>query len=66
MFKEAELALKSVFNENDLKKFLEDKEVEREEKLSELTDLVTGVRLFNKDCNKGGVGIEERKLTHST
>lgn len=62
MYKEAEVALKSVFDESDFKEFLEYNEVDRQEKLSELTELVTGVRLFNKDCNKGGVGIEERKL----
>lgn len=31
----------------------------RKDQLIELTKLVTGIRLFNRDCKKGGEGIED-------
>lgn len=32
------------------------------DQLNELTKLVTGIRLFNRDCKKGGEGIEDCKV----
>lgn len=35
---------------------------DKERQLIELTHIVTGIRLFNKECGKGGEGIDDRKL----
>ena len=32
---------------------------DKERQLVELTQIVTGVRLFNKECGKGGEGIDD-------
>ena len=32
---------------------------EKETQLKELTSIVTGIRLFNRDCGKGGQGIDD-------
>ena len=32
---------------------------EKEVQLKELTSIVTGIRLFNRDCGKGGQGIDD-------
>jgi hypothetical protein len=34
---------------------------DKERQLTELTQIVTGVRLFNKECGKGGEGIDDCK-----
>jgi hypothetical protein len=34
---------------------------DKERQLIELTQIVTGVRLFNKECGKGGEGIDDCK-----
>jgi len=41
---------------------------DKERQLQELTMIVTGIRLFNKECGKGGEGIDDCKLafTYST
>ena len=36
--------------------------VDKEKQLRELTNIVTGIRLFNRDCGKGGEGIDNCKL----
>ncbi len=35
--------------------------LDKEKQLRELTSIVTGIRLFNKDCGKGGAGIDDRE-----
>lgn len=32
---------------------------EKEVQLKELTSIVTGIRLFNRECGKGGQGIDD-------
>ncbi|KAF5288636.1 hypothetical protein FQA39_LY15331 [Lamprigera yunnana] len=59
VYKEAEAALRSIFTENDLIEFTKEIPDNKELQILELTDLVTGIRLFNRDCKKGGVGIED-------
>ncbi|XP_046973172.1 cilia- and flagella-associated protein 206-like [Vanessa cardui] len=57
--KEGVAALESVFSLEDLKIFIA---LPRSEKMAQLTDLVqiaSGVRLFNRDCKKGGEGIPD-------
>lgn len=34
---------------------------DKEQQITELTQITTGIRLFNRDCQKGGEGIEDRK-----
>lgn len=58
-------ALQSVFPQSELATFMSLTKADKEQQLSELTMIVTGIRLFNKDCRKGGEGIEDRKDTIS-
>lgn len=52
-------ALQSVFPQPELGAFLAMGRPEKEKHLQELTAIVTGIRLFNKDCSKGGEGIDD-------
>lgn len=36
---------------------------DKERQLIELALIVTGIRLFNRDCGKGGEGIDDSKFT---
>lgn len=36
---------------------------DKERQLVELSLIVTGIRLFNKECGKGGEGIDDCKFT---
>lgn len=38
---------------------------DKERQLQELTMIVTGIRLFNKECGKGGEGIDDRKYNEA-
>lgn len=55
-------ALQSVFPQTELGTFMALTKVDKEKQLKELTNIVTGIRLFNRDCNKGGEGIDNCKL----
>lgn len=57
--REASAALHSVFPPAELGNFLALKPDEKRQQLGELADIVAGVRLFNRDAGKGGVGIED-------
>ncbi|KAM3957254.1 cilia- and flagella-associated protein 206 [Aphomia sociella] len=57
--KEGMAALESVFTMDDLRVFVALPRAEKMAQLSELVDLVSGVRLFNRDCKKGGEGIPD-------
>lgn len=63
VFKEAKAALISILDQEELKKFILLPKFSKIENLSEFTKLVTGIRLFNKDCGKGGDGMENCKTT---
>ncbi|XP_029079153.1 cilia- and flagella-associated protein 206 isoform X4 [Monodon monoceros] len=52
-------ALQSVFPQAELGTFLTLSKKDRERQLKELTMIVTGIRLFNRDCGKGGEGIDD-------
>ena len=54
-------ALESVFPQTELITFIPATRVEKEEKLNGLTQLVTGIRLFNKQLGKGGETIDNCK-----
>ncbi|XP_006902101.1 PREDICTED: UPF0704 protein C6orf165 homolog [Elephantulus edwardii] len=51
-------ALQSVFPQAELGMFLTLSKKDKECQLKELTMIVTGIRLFNRDCGKGGEGID--------
>uniref|UniRef100_H3A6H3 Cilia- and flagella-associated protein 206 n=1 Tax=Latimeria chalumnae TaxID=7897 RepID=H3A6H3_LATCH len=51
-------ALQSVFPQTELGTFLSLNKKNKEHQLKELTMIVTGIRLFNRDCGKGGEGID--------
>lgn len=57
----ASAALQSVFPQAELATFLTLSKKDKERQLKELTMIVTGIRLFNRDCGKGGEGIDDCK-----
>ena len=56
--REATAALQSVFPQTELGNFLTLSKRDKDRQLIELTQIVTGIRLFNKECGKGGEGID--------
>lgn len=61
MYQDALAAFKSVVDEEEVKAFMALFPNDRENRIDQLTKIVSGIRLFNKDCNMGGVGISDRK-----
>ncbi|XP_030868268.2 cilia- and flagella-associated protein 206 isoform X1 [Gorilla gorilla gorilla] len=57
--REVTAALQSVFPQAELGTFLTLSKKDKERQLKELTMIVTGIRLFNRDCGKGGEGIDD-------
>ncbi|XP_048001594.1 cilia- and flagella-associated protein 206-like [Leguminivora glycinivorella] len=57
--KEGMAALESVFSIEDLQLFVALPRTEKKEQLTELLAIVSGVRLFNRDCKKGGDQIPD-------
>ncbi|XP_064396896.1 cilia- and flagella-associated protein 206-like isoform X2 [Halichondria panicea] len=57
--REATAALQSVFPQAELGTFMALSKLDKEKQLRELTSIVTGIRLFNKECGKGGAGIDD-------
>ncbi|XP_059501261.1 cilia- and flagella-associated protein 206 isoform X2 [Stegostoma tigrinum] len=57
--REATAALQSVFPQVELGTFLVLTKKDKERQLNELSMIVTGIRLFNKNCKKGGEGIDD-------
>ncbi|KAK2118254.1 hypothetical protein P7K49_005141 [Saguinus oedipus] len=57
--REVTAALQSVFPQAVLGTFLTLSKKDKERQLKELTMIVTGIRLFNRDCGKGGEGIDD-------
>lgn len=52
-------ALDSVFSLEDLKLFMGFSRAEKSTQLRELVEVVSGIRIFNRDCKKGGEGIHD-------
>ena len=52
-------ALQSVFPQTELGTFMSLNKRDKERQLQEVTLIVTGIRLFNKECGKGGEGIDD-------
>lgn len=61
MFEEALMALKSILLEEELQDFVKMTKLEKHHQLLQFASLVAGIRLFNKDCDKGGEGMKDCK-----
>ena len=60
--REVAAAVESVFPRIGLKSFVQLSSEEKKVQLEELTSIVTGIRLFNKEAGKGGVGLESFEI----
>ncbi|KAJ3300584.1 hypothetical protein HK104_009919 [Borealophlyctis nickersoniae] len=59
VIREATAALESVFPQSELRTFISLSRTEKEAQLNGLSQLVTGIRLFNKQLGKGGEAIDD-------
>ncbi|KOC59228.1 UPF0704 protein C6orf165 like protein [Habropoda laboriosa] len=57
--REVSVALQSVFQPMELEQYVKMTKREKEEQLMELMCIVAGIRLFNRDCQRGGEGIDD-------
>ncbi|NXY16643.1 CF206 protein, partial [Atrichornis clamosus] len=57
--REVTAALQSVFPQTETITFISLSKKDKEQQLKYLARLVTGIRLYNKECQKGGSGIDE-------
>ncbi|NXT09335.1 CF206 protein, partial [Prunella fulvescens] len=57
--REATAALQSVFPQTEMIIFISLSKKDKEQQLKDLAMLVTGIRLYNKECLKGGSGIDD-------
>lgn len=60
-FREASVALQSVYRISELTNFCSLSSDEKERQLTELMCIVAGIRLFNRDLQRGGEGIDDRE-----
>ncbi|XP_023247077.1 cilia- and flagella-associated protein 206-like [Copidosoma floridanum] len=63
VLREVAIGLQSVIQPSELPRFVALSEPEKEEQLAELALIVAGIRLFNRDRQSGGEGIDDRKNT---
>ncbi|KAL6262791.1 hypothetical protein P5V15_005581 [Pogonomyrmex californicus] len=59
ILREVSVALQSVFQASELAHYITLPKREKKEQLMELMCLVAGIRLFNRDCQRGGEGIDD-------
>jgi len=57
--------VESVFPRIGLKSFVQLSAEEKKQQLDELSSIVTGIRLFNKESGKGGAGLESVEILAS-
>ncbi|NXC94237.1 CF206 protein, partial [Certhia familiaris] len=57
--REVTAALQSVFPQAEMITFISLRKKEKEQQLKDLAMLVTGIRLYNKQCQKGGSSIDD-------
>ncbi|NXW69445.1 CF206 protein, partial [Hirundo rustica] len=57
--REVTAALQSVFPQTEMITFISFSKKDKEQQLKDLAMLVTGIRLYNKQCQKGGRGIDD-------
>lgn len=54
-------ALQSVFPQTEMSTFISLSKKDKEQQLKDLAVVVSGIRLYNKQCQKGGSGIDDCK-----
>ncbi|XP_008205959.1 cilia- and flagella-associated protein 206-like isoform X1 [Nasonia vitripennis] len=59
ILREVAIALQSVLQPSELPRYVTLSKREKEEQLTELVFIVAGIRLFNRDCQRGGEGIDD-------
>ncbi|XP_012281391.1 cilia- and flagella-associated protein 206 [Orussus abietinus] len=59
VLREVALSLQSVYLPSELTRYVNLPKREKEEQLMELMCIVSGIRLFNRDCQRGGEGIDD-------
>ncbi|NWT56131.1 CF206 protein, partial [Erythrocercus mccallii] len=57
--REVTAALQSVFPQTEMITFISLSKKDKEQQLKDLAMLVTGIRLYNKQCQKGGSGFDD-------
>ncbi|NXQ54484.1 CF206 protein, partial [Anthoscopus minutus] len=57
--REVTAALQSVFPQTEMITFISHSKKDKEQQLKDLAMLVTGIRLYNKQCQKGGSSIDD-------
>ncbi|NXM30542.1 CF206 protein, partial [Oxyruncus cristatus] len=57
--REVTAALQSVFPQTEMTAFISLSKKDKEQELKDLAMLVTGIRLYNKECGKGGRSIDD-------
>ncbi|NWQ79525.1 CF206 protein, partial [Columbina picui] len=57
--REVTAALQSVFPQTEMNTFISLSKKNKEQQLKNLAMLVTGIRLYNKECGKGGTSIDD-------
>ncbi|NXA10316.1 CF206 protein, partial [Sapayoa aenigma] len=63
--REVTAALQSVFPQTEMSTFISLNKKDKEQQLKDLAMLVTGIRLYNKECGKGGSSIDDLPATLS-
>lgn len=63
ILREVAVALQSVYQPSELSNYVTLTKREKEEQLMQLMCIVAGIRLFNRDCQRGGEGIDDRKFS---
>lgn len=61
VLRETSVALQSVYGQTELNHFVTLSRIEKKSKLVQLVKIVAGIKLFNKDCQRGGAGIDDCK-----
>lgn len=51
-----------MFPHTELGTFMSLSKRDKEKQLQELTQIVSGIRLFNRECGKGGDGVDDCKF----
>lgn len=55
------MALQSVYLPSEVTHFVTLSKEDKDKQLIELMSIVAGIRLFNRDCERGGEGIDDCK-----
>ncbi|XP_074029394.1 cilia- and flagella-associated protein 206 isoform X2 [Leptinotarsa decemlineata] len=59
VYREVETVFKSVCNDSELRDFINCFYTIRVERLNTFVNVVSGIRLYNRDCQRGGQGIQD-------